>query len=196
MRKIFHFVHQSVDGYIEGPNGEFDWPEMGPELSAYSEELHGQIDTILYGRLVWDMMAAFWPEAESISDHPHTIAYAPIWRAIPKLVVSNTLREAPWNTRVISGNVVEQVAALKQQPGKDIVLMGGARLAAGLAREGLIDERRIVVHPVLLGGGRPVFDEEKGRTTLSLVETRTFDSRSVMLRYQVLDRVDHPGPQA
>jgi len=188
MRKIFHFVHQSVDGYIEGPNGEFDWPEMGPELSAYSEELDGQVDAILYGRVVWDMMAAFWPQAESLSDHPHTRVYAPIWRAKPKIVVSSTLQDAGWNTRVINANVVEQVRALKQQPGKDIVLMGGARLANGLAREGLIDERRIVVHPVLLGGGRPLFDEEKSRTNLSLVETRTFDSRSVMIRFEVADQ--------
>ena len=188
MRKIFHFVHQSVDGYIEGPNGEFDWPEMGPELSAYSQELDSQVDAILYGRLVWEMMLSFWPEAESLSDHPHTRAYAPIWRAKPKIVVSSTLQDAAWNTRVINANVIRQIRELKQQPGKDIVLMGGAKLANGLAREGLIDERRIVTHPVLLGGGRPLFDEEKHRTNLSLVETRTFDSRSALLRFEVADQ--------
>jgi dihydrofolate reductase len=188
MRKIFHFVHQSVDGYIEGPNGEFDWPEMGPELSAFSQELDDNVDAILYGRVVWDMMSAFWPQAESLSDHPHDRDYAPRWRAKPKLVVSNTLQQADWNTQVISGNVTEQLTALKQQPGKDIVLMGGQKLAAGLAREGLIDERWIVTHPVLLGGGRSLFDEEKNRTKLSLVETRTFDSRSVLLRFEVTGR--------
>jgi dihydrofolate reductase len=188
MRKIFHFVHQSVDGYIEGPNGEFDWPQMGPELSAFSQEVDDRVDAILYGRLVWDMMVSYWPDADSQSDHPHTLAYAPIWRAKPKIVVSSTLQEAGWNTRVINANVIEQIRALKQQPGKDIVLMGGQKLAAGLAREGLIDERWIVTHPVLLGGGRSLFDEEKNRTTLSLIETRTFDARSVLLRFAVADQ--------
>jgi dihydrofolate reductase len=185
MRKIIHFVHQSLDGYIEGPDGEFDWPGMTPELSAYSRELDEEVDAILYGRVVWEMMAAFWPEAESMSDDPHDLAYAPVWRAKPKLVVSGTLREAGWNTRVISGDVVGRLTALKQEPGRDIVLMGGARLAAGLARAGLLDEYRIVVHPVLLGGGRQLFGEQASRQDLTLVESRSFDSRSVLLRFTV-----------
>lgn len=186
MRKIFHFVHQSLDGYIEGPNGEFDWPQIGPELSAYSQELDDQVDAILYGRVVWEMMSSFWPQAESLSDHPHDLAYAPKWRAKPKLVVSSTLPEAGWNTTVIGADVVERLTELKQQPGQDIVLMGGQKLAAGLAAEGLIDEYRIVVHPVLLGGGRPLFEQTKARASLSLVETRTFDARSVLLRFEHL----------
>jgi dihydrofolate reductase len=188
MRKLFHFVHQSVDGYIEGPNGEFDWPQMGPELSAYSKEVDDRVDAILYGRVVWEMMSAYWPVAETLSDHPHDLNYAPVWRAKQKIVVSSTLQQADWNTRVINENVIEQVAALKQQPGKDIVLMGGQKLATVLAREGLIDERCIVTHPVLLGGGRSLFDEEDSRTNLALVETRTFDARSVLLRFEVTDR--------
>ncbi len=115
MRKIFHFVHQSLDGYIEGPNGEFDWPEMGPQLSAYSRELDDQVDAILYGRAVWDMMAGYWPQAESLSDHPHDLAYAPIWRAKSKLVVSSTLTDPGWNTRVLKDDVAGQLRELKQQ---------------------------------------------------------------------------------
>lgn len=189
MRKIFHFVHQSLDGYIEGPNGEFDWPTMGPELSAYSLELDAQVDDILYGRAVWEMMSGFWPQAESISDHPHDVAYAPVWRAKSKIVVSSTLREADWNTRVISADVVGQLTALKQQPGQDIVLMGGQKLAVSLAGDGLIDEYRVVVHPVLLGGGRRLFDDGQKRRPLTLVESRIFDQNSVLLRYTV-DRPD------
>ena len=181
MRKIIHFVHQSLDGYIEGPNGEFDWAAVGPELSAYGRELDEQTDAVLYGRVVWEMMSAFWPQAESISDDPHDLAYAPIWRAKPKYVVSSTLATADWNTTVIGANVGDEVRALKQSPGKDIVLMGGATLAAGLARDGLIDEYRIVVHPVLLGGGRLLFEEQQTRASLTLVQTRSFDSHSVLL---------------
>jgi dihydrofolate reductase len=190
MRKLIHFVHQSVDGYIEGPNGEFDWPVVGPELSGYGRELDEQVDAILYGRVVWEMMSAFWPQAESISNDPHDLAYAPIWRAKPKFVVSSTLATADWNTTVIGGNAAEQVRALKQLPGKDIVLMGGAKLAAELARHGLIDEYRIVVHPVLLGGGRLLFEEQRTRAGLTLVRTRSFDSHSVLLHLQTATRLE------
>jgi dihydrofolate reductase len=185
MRRIIYFVHQTLDGYIEGPNGEFDWPQMGPELSAYSAELDAEVDAILYGRVVWEMMSSFWPQAESLSDHPHDLAYAPLWRAKSKLVFSNTLEKADWNTRVIGGDVVPAVTALKQETGGDIVLMGGQKLAAGLAGTGLLDEYRIVVHPVLLGGGRPVFDPQPDRTALTLAESRTFDASSVLLRFTV-----------
>lgn len=183
MRRIFHFVHQSLDGYIEGPNGEFDWPQMGPELSAHAAEITAETDTILYGRVVWDMMSSFWPQAESLSDHPHDVAYAPVWRATPKIVVSRSLRSAEWNTTVINDDVAARLGALKEEPGKDIVLMGGRDLAASLAAEGLLDERRVVVHPVLLGGGRALFDQAGDRMDLTLMETRTFDQRSVLLRY-------------
>src|SRR3954471_16865470 len=102
MAKLIHFVHQSADGYIEGPNGEFDWPAMGPELSEHSQVMNETTDAFLYGRVVWDMMSSFWPKAEELSDHPHDISYAPIWREKPKVVVSRTLTSADWNTRVLS----------------------------------------------------------------------------------------------
>lgn len=88
MRKLVYAVHTSLDGRIEGPNGEFDWAEMGPELSAHSQELTDRADTLLYGRRVWDMMSSYWPQAEEISDHPHDLEYAPIWRKTPKIVFS------------------------------------------------------------------------------------------------------------
>jgi len=184
MRKIIHFVHTSLDGYIEGPNGEFDWPQMGPELSAYSVRLNDGIDTFLYGRVVWEMMSGYWPQAESMSDDPHDLAFAPIWRRTPKVVFSTTLQEADWNARVIGGNLAEEVAALKQQPGKDMLLTGGAQLAAALTELGLIDDYRVVVHPVLLGGGKRLFPEGKDRLGLRLVESRTFDSHAVLLHYE------------
>lgn len=184
MRKIIHLVHESLDGFIEGPNGEFDWPTMGPELSAYGFELHDRIDTFLYGRVVWDMMSGFWPQAESMSSDEHDLRFAPVWRAMPKIVVSRTLRTADWNTRVIGDNAAEELAALKEQPGKDILLTGGSNLAAFLTRHGLIDEYFIVVHPVVLGGGKPVFESPQERFNLKLRESRTFDSRTVLLHYE------------
>ncbi|MBB6550092.1 dihydrofolate reductase family protein [Nonomuraea rubra] len=189
MRKIIHFVHVSLDGYIEGPNGEFDWPVMGEELSAYSFSLMERADTFLYGRPVWEMMAGYWPDVEAISDHPHDLKFAPIWRSSPKIVVSRTLTEPGHGARVINGtNLVEQITALKSEPGKDLILMGGATLAAELTAHGLIDEHQVVVHPVLLGGGKPLFPASKQRLGLQLVDSRTFDAQNVLLCHRPASR--------
>ncbi|RSN04522.1 dihydrofolate reductase family protein [Amycolatopsis roodepoortensis] len=183
MRKLVYAVHTSLDGRIEGPGGEFDWADMGPELSAHSQELTDRADTLLYGRRVWDMMSSYWPQAEEISDHPHDLEYAPIWRKTPKIVFSRTLEEADWNTEVIGGDLAARVAELKDRPGKDLLLMGGAELATALADHGLIDEFHVVVHPVVLGGGKQVFGGGV-RTDLRLTGTRTMDGRAVLLTYE------------
>jgi len=94
MREIVYMVHTSLDGCVEGPNGEFGWPVMGPELSGYSRSLTARCGEFAYGRKVWDMMSGFWPNAESISDDPHDIAFAPVWRETPKVVFSRTLEKA------------------------------------------------------------------------------------------------------
>ncbi|WP_436757975.1 dihydrofolate reductase family protein [Streptosporangium sp. V21-05] len=183
MGELIHFVHQSLDGFIEGPNGEFDWPRMNPELSTYSQELTGGDTVFLYGRVVWEMMSSYWPNAERHSTHEHDLAFAPIWREAPKVVVSSTLEKADWNTRVISENVVEELTALKRS-GARMVLFGGSSLASFLTEHGVIDEYQIFVHPVVLGGGKPVFQEQSHRTGLELVESRTLDSQVVLLRHR------------
>jgi len=184
MRKIIYYVHISVDGFIEGPNGEFDWPAIGPELSAYSIDMNDEIDTFLYGRVVYLGMAGYWPTADEVSDDPHDKAFAPIWRRTPKVVASRTLTSADWNTRVIGDDLAAQVTALKAEPGKDILLTGGASLAASLTALGLVDDYRVVVHPVVLGGGKPVFPSPEQRVGLDLVGSRTFDGRTVLLHYR------------
>lgn len=183
MRKIIYFVHTSLDGFVEGPNGEFDWPRMEDELSAFSFELSDRADTLLYGRGVWEIMSGYWPNVESISDHPHDLKYAPVWRATPKIVFSRTLERADYDARVIGENLVEEVTALKNQPGKDLLLMGGSALPGAFTELGLIDEYNIVVHPVVLGGGRPVLGHPSNRAELELIESRTFDGQCVLLRY-------------
>ena len=182
MRKLIYYVHSSIDGYIEGPNGEFDWPLMGPELSAYSLAMDETVDTFLYGRVVWEMMSGFWPQAESTSDDPHDLAFAPVWRATPKVVFSRTLTSADWNATVVGGDLVGTVDALKKRDGKDLLLSGGSSLAGSLASLGLIDDYRVVVHPVVLGGGKRLLPVD-GRVGLSLAESRTFDGTTVLVRY-------------
>jgi dihydrofolate reductase len=181
MRKVIYWVHTSVDGYIAGPNGEFDWPELTPELSEYSDEMSDRVGVFLYGRVVWDLMSSYWPTADQVSDHPHSVRFAPIWRATPKVVFSRTLTEAGWNSRV-TADVGDTVRALKAESGKDMMLTGGAGAAAELARLDLIDEYQIVVHPVVLGGGKRVLPVSE-RVDLRLAETRGFDNRAVLLSY-------------
>ncbi|MER7418452.1 dihydrofolate reductase family protein [Micromonospora peucetia] len=187
MRKIIQWVMASVDGYIDGPNGEFDWAQLGPQLGEYSDRLHERADTFLFGRGVWELMSGYWPNAEATSDNEHDLKFAPIWRETPKIVFSRTMEKADWNTRVIADNLAEEVAALKRQPGKDMLLTGGSKLPAALTALGLIDEYHIGVHPVVLGGGKPVFRELEQRVNLRLVDARPVDSRVVILHYQPAD---------
>ncbi|MGC4890394.1 dihydrofolate reductase family protein [Micromonospora sp. DT227] len=184
MGRVIYWVHQSVDGFVEGPNGEFDWPAMGDELSAYSLELAGRAGAFGYGRRVWELMAGYWPQVESISDHPHDLAFAPIWRRTPKVVVSRTLAAADHGARVIGGgDLAAELAEVRAGLDGDLLVTGGTGAAAALAALGLVDEYQVIVHPVLLGGGKrllPGLD----RQALRLVATRGFDGRSVLLRYE------------
>jgi dihydrofolate reductase len=184
MSKLIHLIHISVDGYIEGPNGEFDWPTMGPELSAYSIGLNNQVGTLVYGRVVWELMASYWPNVESLSDDEHDLKFAPIWRRTPKVVFSRTLKEADHNTRVVGDNLVEEINALKKASDKDLLLTGGSSLAASLTEHRLIDEYHVAVHPVVLGGGRPQFPADARRVPLALIDAQTFDARVALLRYR------------
>jgi dihydrofolate reductase len=184
MRKIIYWVHTSVDGFVDGPNGEFDWPTMGPELSAYSEGLDKRVDTLLFGRPVWQMMVGFWPKAEEISDDPHTAAFAPFWRATPKIVFSRTFQGDAWTSRVISDNLGDEVTALKAQPGADLLLTGGATVAAALTELGLIDEYHVAVHPVVLGGGRRLFGAPERRLNLRTVDSQLLDGKVAVTHYE------------
>ncbi|GAA3228348.1 dihydrofolate reductase family protein [Actinocorallia longicatena] len=181
MRKLIYFVNSSVDGYIDAADGVFDWTEVGPEMSAYSKMLNDRCDSILYGRRVWEMMSSFWPNAESISDHPHDLEYAPVWREMPKIVFSRTLEKADWNTTVIGGDLPEKVTALKNEPGRDLLLMGGSELAGALTACGLIDEYHIAYHRISLGGGKKLFLDH--RVELDLTSTRLCDGTVVITTY-------------
>ena len=187
MRKIIYWVHTSVDGFVDGPNGEFDWPVMGPELSAYSEALDRRVDTLLFGRPVWQMMVGFWPNAEAISQDPHVVAFAPFWRSTPKIVFSRDYPGDEWTDRVIRGDLRAEVTALKAQPGADLLLTGGANLAAALTDLGLVDEYHIAVHPVVLGGGRKLFAEPKQRLNLRAEKSDMLDGQVVVTSYTLAE---------
>jgi dihydrofolate reductase len=176
VRKLFAQLHVSVDGYFDGPNQELDWFVLDDEFFAYVEEMLGSIGGILLGRATYEGFAAHWPS----STQPEAAAM----NALPKFVASTTLRDATWsNSTIIHGDVPKAVARLKEEPGKDLALIGSSRLAASLAAHGLIDEYRFFVVPVLLSRGRRVFDGLPERLALTLRETRVTGSGVVAQYY-------------
>jgi dihydrofolate reductase len=158
------------------------------ELFKYfNDELPG-MGVFLYGRKVYEMMVNFWPTADANpSSSANHVAFARVWKTMPKMVFSKTLERAGWNTAVVRENIAEEVAKLKRQPGNDLVLFGGADIASTFARLGLIDEYRLFVHPVVLGGSKPLFGRSDDRLNLRFFDARTFDPGVVLLRYQQAD---------
>lgn len=184
MRKVIYSMGVSLDGYIEGPNRELDWSAPDEELHRFWNDQAREIGTSLYGRRMYELMADYWPTAHAKPSAPaYEVEFAQIWRDMPKIVFSTTLEKVDWNSRLVRANIAEEVTKLKAQPGKDMDV-GGATLASTFMRLGLIDEYRPVVHPVVLGGGRPFFPALENPMSLRLVETRTFGSGVVYLRYQ------------
>ena len=174
----------SLDGFIEGPNRELDWHLVDDELHSHFNEELGAMGAFLSGRVTYELMAQFWPSADTDpSSTKPMIEFARIWRDMPKIVYSKTLERADWNTTVLRDVDAEQIMELKSQPGGDLAL-GGADLAATFMRDDLIDEFRIYVHPVLIGQGKPLFPASDHKVNLKLSEIRTFGSGVVLLRYQ------------
>ena len=182
MRKIFAFIVTTVDGYYEGPNGEFDWPVVDSEFNDFAMEQLDEIGTLMFGRVTYEGMAAYWPSPAAIEDDPRIAASM---NGTDKIVISRTLERADWeNTRLIKKDIAAELGRLKEEPGKAIAIFGSSALTVSLLRLGLVDEVRIMVHPVVLGAGKSVFRTAEERIALRLVETRRFASGSVMLYYE------------
>ena len=185
-RRVIHSMSTSLDGYIAGPRGEFDWGAPDAELHRFHNERTRELAAHLCGRRLYEVMR-YWDTAEPTSPSAPDFVreFAGIWQALPKVVFSTTLETVEGNARLATDGIAEEIAALREQPGEGDVGVGGAGLAGAAARLGLVDEFRLFVSPVLLGGGTPYFPPGIDRTDLELVETRTFGSRVVYLRYAV-----------
>ncbi|MCW2916134.1 MAG: dihydrofolate reductase [Actinomycetia bacterium] len=182
MRKIFSFMAMSVDGYHAGPNQELDWQNLDEEFNAFSLEQLSEVDTLLFGRVTYEVMVAYWPTQQG-TDYDTGIAAR--MNNVHKIVISRTLDKADWsNTRLITDNIDEELAAVKQRPGKDIAIFGSSTLTANLLRMGLVDELRLLVNPIALGVGRTLFKSTGERTRLELLKTRPFKSGNVLLYYR------------
>ena len=184
MRKVALMMSISLDGFIAGPAGELDWHLVDDELHRHFNEVLAGTGALLSGRVMYELMAGFWPTADADpASTPPMVEFAGIWREKPKIVYSRTLQQAGWNTTIVRDVVVEDVMALKAQPGGDLTL-GGADIAAAFMRHDLIDEYRLYVHPVVVGRGKPLFQPSDAKFDLRLAGTRTFGNGVVLLRYE------------
>jgi dihydrofolate reductase len=185
-RRLFVSMIVSLDGYIEGPGRELDWFEDGdPQFEQYCDEMIDSVGLALYGRRAYELMVQYWPNAEVDPKSPADLAFARKMNALPKLVLSRTLEHATWNnTRILKDRVAETITELKQTPGKPIVAWAGAGLVSTLSRLGLVDEYRLIVHPVLLGRGTPLFQDVEARRRLRLTRTTQLGRSLAVLRYE------------
>ena len=184
MRKIIYSMSVSLDGFVETPDPSIDWVIVDEELHTFFNDQAREIGTSIYGRRMYELMTAFWPTEQAVrSELPYIAEYARIWKDTPKIVFSKTLEKVEWNSRLMRKVTAEEIAELKAQPGKDMDI-GGPTLASAFIKLGLIDEYQLFVNPVVLGGGRPFFPPLRQPIKLRLLETRTFGSGVVYLRYQ------------
>ncbi len=182
MRKVIYSMGVSLDGFIAGPGGEIDWSAPDEELHRFHNQQARETGAQLCGRKLYEEMV-YWETADEKPSLPeHELEFARIWKDLPKIVFSKTLEKVEGNARLVRDGVAEEVAKLKGQPGKDLAV-GGAGLASTFIKLGLVDEYRLFVSPVVLGGGTPYFPALEERINLELVETQTFGSRVVYLRY-------------
>jgi len=173
----------SLDGFIEDPHGKIDWSFPDEELHRFFNDQEREIDIHLYGRRMYEIMAGYWTTADTNPSAPaHEIEYARLWKNTPMIVFSQTLKQVGENARLVKDHIAAAISELKAQPGQDMAL-GGAGIAASFMQLGLIDEYRLYIHPIILGGGKRFF-KDGSEATLKLVETKTFSSGVVLLIYQ------------
>lgn len=186
MRPVTYSMGVSLDGYIVGPDGRFDWTAPDPEVFRFwIDEIRG-VGVHLMGRRLYETMLYWETAAEDHALDDDELEWAALWNPLPKVVFSTTLSVVRGNARLVTGGLEEEIERLRAEPGEGEIAIGGATLAAEAAELGLIDEYRAMVHPVLVGGGTPYFPRRERRVDLELVETRTFSSNVVYLRYRVV----------
>lgn len=180
MSRLVYSMMASLDGFMEATDGDLEWGRPDEELHAFVNDRVRNAGAFVYGRRTYETMVEHWPTADANPSAPdNEVEFAHIWQAMPKFVCSRSLeRVAPGHELIRD---VDELAKLKERPGGDL-LIGGAQIASAAMRHGLVDGCEIYVHPVVLGGGKPLF-QEPGRIDLRLVETRRFGSGVVLLSY-------------
>ena len=182
MSKLIYSMSMSLDGFIYGPDGNFDWGAPDEELHRFHNEQVRKLGGHLLGRRLYETMKYWETAKKDPAATDYALEFAEIWTALPKVVFSHTLDEVVGNTRLAQRGIAEEVAELQDRSGKDVAI-GGADLAAEAIRLGLVDDFQLFFYPVVVGGGKPFFPSIDQILHLNLVETQTFASRVVYIRY-------------
>lgn len=182
MRTLASFIIISLDGFYEGPKGEFNWAIVDEEFRDFAIRQLDDADTLGFGRATYEFMAAFWPTDEAQAADSEI---APRMNNMPKLVFSTTLEDATWSeSTVVRGEATELIPEIKAAEGRDILVIGSAHLTTSLAQAGILDELRIMISPIVIGQGRSLFETLNERVSLELLRVRQFDSGNVLLTYR------------
>ena len=186
MKRLVLFMHTSLDGFVAGPKGEMDWINVDEEIFECAEQRTNEADTALYGRVTHQMMDGYWPTAaQQPKATKHDIEHSRWYNKVPKVVLSRTLKGANLpNTKIISQNLTDEINTLKRSEGGDILIFGSPTAAHSLMAEKLIDDYWLLINPVLLGSGIPLFKGIKERVTLTFVASNVFSSGVVCLHYK------------
>ncbi len=182
MSPVIYSMSVSLDGFIAAPDGDIGWTAPDAELFRFHVDETRRLAAHVCGRGLYEAMLV-WETAEQTMSDEAELEFARLWRPIPKVVFSRTLSSVAGNARLSTDDIATEIARLRDQPGEGEVGIGGAGIAAAAVAEDLIDEYCQFVHPVVLGGGTPYFPPLAKRLDLRLIESRTFSSRVVYLRY-------------
>jgi dihydrofolate reductase len=186
MRNLIFFMHTSLDGFVAGLNGEMGWINLDEAMFDFVATMTEQADTALYGRVTYEMMQSYWPKAgEKLNATRHDKEHSNWYNNVTKVVLSKTIQETGLhNTKVIGDQLSDNINRLKQQDGKNILIFGSPSTSQSLLKEGLIDEFWLLVNPIILGQGMPLFKNIAGATKLKLVESKTFACGVIALHYE------------
>ncbi len=189
VRKVIFLIHLSLDGFAAGPNDELDWISYDGELEQYAHSLHAVTDAVIWGRRTYQGMAGYWLTVPgNPASTPAELEHARWLDKATKIVVSRTLERIEWNkaqnTVLIKDNIAEEINQIKRQPGKDIWFLGSTMLAQTFMQLDLIDEYRFDINPTVLGRGKLFFANVTRQFPLKLLESKTFKSGVVALRYE------------
>jgi dihydrofolate reductase len=183
MGKLIYSLNASLDGFIETPDHSLAWATVDEEVHQWFNEQARTLDASLYGRRMYEVMDAYWPTAEDDPAATEVMReFAQIWNPLPKIVFSTSLDRVDHNARLVRGDVGEVLDALRTEFQGDLDV-SGADLAGQFVRRGLVDEYKLMIHPVVLGAGTPFWPMLDGPLRLRLTETRRFASGAMLLTY-------------
>lgn len=181
MRKLGVFNLITLDGYFAGEDGDISWHNVDEEFQELAEKNSTSGNTLLFGRVTYELMASYWPTAAGQKDNA---VVARGMNAAPKVVFSRTLKAAGWENTRVAKNLLAEVRRLKRGRGKPLTVLGSGAIVAQLAEAGLVDEYQLLLVPVAIGRGRALFEGVKRRLNLDLVSTRRFSNGNLLLTYR------------